>query len=83
MQLNILLFAGAKQAAGCNQVSIESSLPLQVSELKAILASHYPSLEPFVRYSRIAYGQEFVDDTYVLDREPIREIALIPPVSGG
>jgi sulfur-carrier protein len=84
MNVPILLFAGAKDAVGKNQVEIELPVPTTVLALKTKITEAYPALQAYVQYGRIACGSEFVDDQFALTVDTAKkEIALIPPVSGG
>lgn len=82
--LKILLFAGAKDAAGTDLLAMDVQIPITIQMLKYGIAAQTPELESIVRFSRLAVGCEFVDDQYVIDQDSLKhEFALIPPVSGG
>jgi len=82
--LKIMLFAGAKDAAGTDLLAIDVQIPMTIQTLKSAIAAHTPNLAPIVRFSRLAVGCEFVDDQYVIEQHSLEhDIALIPPVSGG
>ncbi len=81
MQLDVLLFAAAKEAAQSESVSIEVSEPARAADVLAALSQQIPQLGAILPSSRLA-----VDNCYVGDQQLISEhceIALIPPVSGG
>lgn len=81
MQVEVLLFAVARQVAQSDVVKIELAGPATVSQLKRKLALKMPALARLIDASRIAMAGEFVDEMTIV--EPRHEIALIPPVSGG
>ncbi len=79
-----MLFAGAKDAAGADQLSIEVQAPMTIHALKCAIAAVNPKLDQIVKFSRVAVGCEFVDDQYVIEHHSLEyDFALIPPVSGG
>ena len=79
--VEVLLFAGLKQAAKTDTLSIALPPDGNVQDLLNALAAAHPHLEAQLRQCRVAVDQAFVDPTHpVIGAE---EIALIPPVSGG
>lgn len=79
--VRVKLFAGARQAAGTEELAVELAEPATVADLRSALLARCPALEPLVRRARFAIDCEFaVDSTPVAPRH---DIALIPPVSGG
>jgi molybdopterin converting factor small subunit len=78
----ITLFAGARDAIGSGHVDLDVPESLSIAELKIAILDRYPVLEPFVTYGRFAVGSHFVDDTSIVSNDS-KELALIPPVSGG
>jgi molybdopterin converting factor subunit 1 len=81
MQLDILLFAGARQAADCDQVSVNIAHPATVADVLAALDQQHPSLRPLLPSCRLAVDCTYVDPDQVIPSGS--EVALIPPVSGG
>lgn len=81
MQVDVLLFAAARQVAATNQVALELPEQATFADLKRVLSHQLPKLETLIAASRIAAAGEFVADESIV--EPAVEIALIPPVSGG
>lgn len=82
--LKIMLFAGAKAAAGTDHLDIELQLPTSIGNVKTAISSQCPALEHVIKFSRLAVGCEFVDDQHVIDLDSLQQdFALIPPVSGG
>lgn len=81
MQIVVQLFAGARQAAGCDRVSVEVASPATARGVLESIARELPELAPLAASSRLAIGGR-----YAADDAPIHgdsEVVLIPPVSGG
>ena len=81
MELQIRLFAGARERVGSEMIAVDTSGPMQVGELRAELSRLYPQLTELLARSRIAVDNRFVNDKH--DLSPDVEVAVIPPVSGG
>jgi molybdopterin converting factor subunit 1 len=78
--IEILYFAGARDAAGVARERLAAAPP-DVAALRAALLAARPALAPILPRCRIAVDREFVDDA-----APVRdgaEVAIVPPVSGG
>jgi len=81
MQINVLLFAAAKEAANCGTVSIEIPIDASASDVMDSLAHALPAIADLLPSCRLA-----IDNEYVSHDAPVSadcEVALIPPVSGG
>jgi molybdopterin converting factor small subunit len=82
--IDILLFAGARDAVGSDRVSIDCPETVDVAAIKRLLIANFPELGSVVPFSRVAVGNAFVDEHTSLELASIDEpIAIIPPVSGG
>ena len=79
--INVLLFAGARAAAGAEQLTVTLEPDATGRDLRAALAATYPQLAALVAASRFAVDMAFIDDDQPLGET--REVAWIPPVSGG
>ncbi|WP_242338919.1 MULTISPECIES: molybdopterin converting factor subunit 1 [unclassified Anaeromyxobacter] len=80
MAIQILYFAGAREAAGASRETLERA-PASVAELRRALEAAHPALARILPRCRIAVDQEFAPDD-----APLRdgaEVAIVPPVSGG
>lgn len=77
--MEVLLFAGLAEAAGCARLELAPPWPETVSQLRERLGQQWPALARAT--FRTAVNQRYVQDTEALC--PGDEIALIPPVSGG
>ena len=79
--MKILLFAQAKEIAGCDHVRLDIDRAISVDELWDALVAAFDGLAPLRRSSRIARNGQYATSGTRL--EPADEIAVIPPVSGG
>jgi molybdopterin converting factor subunit 1 len=77
----ILLFAGLRDACGTEMITLNAEGIATVEKLLEQLCFQNPQLEPWLKISRVAVNQSFVQGAHPID--PTCEIALIPPVSGG
>jgi molybdopterin converting factor subunit 1 len=80
MPLDVLYFAGARDAAGLSRETLPA-VPKTVGDLRRALAAAHPRLAAVLERCRIAVDQEFADDA-----TPLREgaeVAVVPPVAGG
>ena len=80
-QHRVLLFAGLRQQARTDVLSVELGPDATVADLIVTLGREHPELAAGLSQCRVAVDQEFVDPTRRLCGG--EEIALIPPVSGG
>lgn len=77
----ILLFASLRQRAGRDTLTVEVDEAATVGDLVAAIAAAHPSLAELLAQCRVA-----VDQSFSRNDDPLgapKEIALIPPVSGG
>ena len=81
MQINVLLFAAAKEAANSDQLKLSFNTPPSAAELLEQIGCELPSLQSLLPSCRLAVNSCYVDGEHTI--EPTDEIALIPPVSGG
>lgn len=81
MRVTVLLFAGAREAAGADQVDVQLPDGATYAGLAEALRHAFPPLERLATTARFAADAAYVDLGEPVD--PAAEIALIPPVSGG
>lgn len=81
MKITVLLFAGLRDAAGTGRVELEISTGSTPRQIALELAERYPRLRPHLATIAYAIDGEFVDAEVQLAEA--RELALLPPVSGG
>ncbi len=81
MKINVLLFAAAKEAAGCQSILIDVPDHAQASDVSESLCQRLPSIADLMPSCRLAVDNQYVDANAVI--LPHSEVALIPPVSGG
>lgn len=81
MNLTILYFAAAREAAGVAEEPLALAGPADVAALRRALLERRPALARVLPRCRLAVNEELADDqTPVPDGA---EVAVIPPVSGG
>lgn len=80
MPIEILYFAGARDAAGTPRETLAAA-PATVRDLRRALEVAHPALARVLARCRIAVDQEFVDDDAPLADGA--EVAVVPPVAGG
>ena len=81
MNVEVRLFARARDLAGSDCVQVELPAAARVIDLRAALAERCPALRPLVPNLLVAIGTEYADDATAV--RPGAEIACFPPVSGG
>jgi molybdopterin converting factor subunit 1 len=81
MNIQVQLFAGLREAAGTNQLSLEvpsGTTPRQVARL---LAERFPAIRAQLDSISFAANGEIVQPDTALPESC--ELAMLPPVSGG
>jgi len=80
--MNVLLFAGVRDKAGCDAIELAVEFPAAAEDILAALVARVPEAAELIRVSRLAVADRYVGPNELVD-DPVAEIALIPPVSGG
>lgn len=80
MQVQVKLFAAARQLAGADVLAFELDDPT-IGALRSALCETHPALAPLVRRAMFAIDAEYASDEASIS--PTAEVACIPPVSGG
>lgn len=81
MNVRVRLFAALREAAGCDELTLQFDQPPSAEQVRQSVADRLPSAAGVALASRLA-----VDDAYVADQFAVPPQAvcdLIPPVSGG
>ena len=81
MQIDVLLFAAAREAAGAKSIRVDVPSDASAADVLRSLGDTIPGIQGLIPSCRLA-----VDNDYVTADHPVSgasEIALIPPVSGG
>ena len=81
MNIQVKLFAVAKQLVGSVTATVELPAESTVADLRVALARDYPALLPTLSSVVFAVNAEYANDQTRL--RSTDEIACIPPVSGG
>ncbi len=81
MTTRVLLFAKARDLAGCAEIELALRDGATVADLRQALGAGCPALQPLLPRLHVA-----INNNYAADSDPIpqsAEIACFPPVSGG
>ncbi len=81
MTVRVLLFAKARDLAGCPELMLTLSDSATVADLRQTLGAEVPTLQPLLPRLHVA-----INNNYAADADPVpadAEIACFPPVSGG
>lgn len=81
MNVEIKLFAVAKQLAGSETVAVRIPNRATVQELRDAICQQHTELHDITERALIAIDAEYVNNDAIVPERS--EIALIPPVSGG
>jgi molybdopterin converting factor subunit 1 len=81
MQVQVRLFAAAREIVGRGEVSLELREGSTVGDVMEHFFSHYPELRAISGSLLLAVNREFADRTNTLHEGD--EVGVIPPVSGG
>lgn len=81
MKVQVKLFAGVRQAAGCGEVELDVPDGALIADVRTALGNRIPAAQRLVERAMFAAGHEYVTDQTRVD--PSVELACIPPVSGG
>jgi len=81
MTVCVLLFAGLRDLAGGETVTVELTPHATIADLRQMIAINYPELASLAARSQIAVNYEFAENERIIQKTD--ELALIPPVSGG
>lgn len=81
MNVEVKLFAVAKQLAGSETVAVELFAGATVQELRHAIYEQHTELRDITPRAMIAIDAEYVNNDAIVPEHS--EIALIPPVSGG
>ena len=81
MQINVLLFAAAREAAKRDSIQIEVDQDASAADVLSELGRQIPGIEKLIPSCRLALDNCYVGNDAIVG--PHQEIALIPPVSGG
>lgn len=81
MQIEVRLFAVARQQIGCESLSLELPGDATIGQLRQRLIDRYPSLAGVATRSMFAIAENYCKDDHPLKDGDL--VAWIPPVSGG
>ncbi|MSP79408.1 MAG: molybdopterin converting factor subunit 1 [Dehalococcoidia bacterium] len=81
MQVQVRLFAIARERAGTSQAMLDVPAHSDVAQALSMLGSTYPKLSPLLARCMVAVNREYAQRDHTLHDND--ELAIIPPVSGG
>jgi len=81
MQIEVKLFARARDLAGRESIVVELGDGACVADLRNAIALQHSSLEQLVPHLHVAIGTDYASDETVLTANDA--VACFPPVSGG
>ncbi len=81
MKLSVLLFAAAREIAGCESVELELPAAATVAQLRVALLHTFPTLAARTGILLCAVNNVYASDDRVLQASDV--VACFPPVSGG
>ncbi|MCA9017893.1 MAG: MoaD/ThiS family protein [Planctomycetaceae bacterium] len=80
-QIQIRLFARARDLAKSEQISVSVEEGATVAQLRLAMEEQFPQLQPLSSQLLIAVDNAYAGETQPLNAQ--QEIACFPPVSGG
>lgn len=81
MNIELLLFASAKDLFGESQIPLKLPTGATIADLKSALIKRQPEAASLIGRCAFSVDQQYATDDMELN--PHHEIAMIPPVSGG
>jgi molybdopterin converting factor small subunit len=81
MQIEVLMFAAARDAADSERINVEVADGASAADLMDAIGQRLPELADLLPSCRLAIDNSYVACDSLVCGE--HEIALIPPVSGG
>ncbi|MEX0818015.1 MAG: MoaD/ThiS family protein [Pirellulaceae bacterium] len=81
MNVEVKLFAVARQLVGSEAIVVELPAGATVRALRDALGERHVELRDIIERAMIAIDAEYVNNEAIIPEDS--EIALIPPVSGG
>jgi molybdopterin converting factor subunit 1 len=81
IHVNVLYFAGAKDATGVRMESMELPKNTSVKELLSYLSMTHPKIRDMLNIIQISVNYMVVDKGTILNEGD--EVAILPPISGG
>ncbi len=79
--MKVKLFATLKERAGAAEIDIDLPAATTVRELRAMISRQHPTLAELAARSVVSINREFAFNEDAV--QPVDEVALFPPVSGG
>jgi molybdopterin converting factor subunit 1 len=81
MKIHLRYFASFREAIGQNEEVLTMHEGATVADVRALLLTHYPHLQPIIERSACAVNHGYVSIETALHEGD--EVVFIPPVGGG
>ena len=81
MQIDVLLFAAARDAAGSDSIAVDVTDDARANDVIEAVGRHLPEISGLLPSCRLAVDCCYVNGDAAVSADS--EVALIPPVSGG
>ena len=81
MEIEVRLFAVARESAGCDTLCLQFSDRPSAADVMVALERELPQISGLIPSCRLAVNCEYVGPQMMISDDA--EVALIPPVSGG
>lgn len=81
IEVEVLLFAAARDAAGVARAAVALPAPATAGAVLDALIARHPALAPHRSSLRLAVNQEYADPSHPVAKGD--EVAVIPPTCGG
>lgn len=82
VEVTVLLFAAAQDAAGTGSIAFQVETPAPLSRIVALASEALPGLSSFLQAPYLlAVDEEYAEADTVVSKAC--EVAILPPVSGG
>jgi molybdopterin synthase sulfur carrier subunit len=81
MIVTVKMFAAARELVGAPEITLEVHDDAAIGELRVLLAEKFPAAASLMARSMLALDARYANDDDKLTG--VKEIACIPPVSGG
>jgi molybdopterin converting factor subunit 1 len=81
MNVQVKLFAVARELAGGDKLDVEIAERATLADLRLAIAKQFPALQRILPHTLWAVDAEYAGENTIINEHS--DIALIPPVSGG
>jgi len=83
MEVKVLLFARARELAGCSEATLSVPQGSDTAALRALLLAAYPKLDQVLGSCLLSLNLDYIDADAPRPLQAGDEVGVIPPISGG